>query len=348
MTRTAAKDKTGSAVPAISVLVVAYQSGPTLDLCLKALAAQTWTDFEVVVVDNGSTDGAPQAAARAFPDWQHVAAGENLGFAGGVNLAANLARGRWIALINPDAYAESDWLEELLAGTEAFPAVRCFGSRQLMDENPDLLDGLGDVMSISGIPYRGGYRNPDPGLTSPGEAFSACGGAMLMERDLFLKLGGLDERLFCYCEDVDLGYRLRLIGEPTIILPKAVVRHEGSAASGGPRSDFAVFHGTRNRLWVFVKNTPPLLFWLSLPLHIAATAVLFARDISRGEAGAPWRGIWAAFAGMDTALAMRREAQATRRVSSWAVARAMSWSPLDLFQRRVVIRPVRPSPPVAP
>lgn len=348
MTRTAAKDKTGSALPTISVLVVAYQSGPTLDLCLKALAAQTWTDFEVIVVDNGSTDGAPQAAARAFPDWQHVAAGENLGFAGGVNLAANLARGRWIALLNPDAYAQTDWLAELMAGTEAFPAVRCFGSRQLMDENPDLLDGLGDVMSISGIPYRGGYRNPDPGLTSPGETFSACGGAMLMDRDLFLAMGGLDERLFCYCEDVDLGYRLRLIGEPTLVLPRAVVHHEGSAASGGPRSDFAVFHGTRNRLWVFIKNTPPLLFWLSLPMHIAATAVLFARDISRGEAAAPWRGICAALAGMDTALAMRREAQATRKVGSWDIARAMSWSPMALVQRRVVIRPVRPSPQAAP
>ena len=91
-----------------------------------------------------------------------------------------------------------------------------------------------------------------------------------------------------------------------------------------------------------------MLVVLTIVGILAATAVLFARDISRGEAAAPWRGICAALAGMDTALAMRREAQATRKVGSWAIARAMSWSPLALVQRRVVIRPVRPSPPVAP
>ena len=110
---------------------------------------------------------------------------------------------------------------------------------------------------------------------------------MLIDRALFLRLGGFDERLFCYCEDVDLGYRLRLVGEPTLLVPDAVVRHVGSASTGGRRSDFAVFHGTRNRFWVFVKDTPPVLFWLTLPLHILATVVLFARHATRGELVTP-------------------------------------------------------------
>ena len=137
-----------------------------------------------------------------------------------------------------------------------------------MADDPSRLDGLGDVMSGAGFPFRGGYTGRDPGPVAPGEVFSACGGAMLVDRDFFLKLGGFDERLFCYCEDVDFGYRMRLIGEPTIVVPAAVVRHVGSTASGGPRSTFAVFHGTRNRLWVYVKNTPPLLLGLTLPLHL--------------------------------------------------------------------------------
>jgi len=120
-----------------------------------------------------------------------------------------------------------------------------------------------------------------------------------------------------------------------------VVRHVGSAASGGPRSDFAVFHGTRNRLWVFVKDTPPLLFWLTLPLHLAATALLFARHATRGELAAPWRGLMAGLKGLPLALAARREAQARRQASSFEIARAMTWNPLDLFQRRVVARPLR-------
>jgi GT2 family glycosyltransferase len=201
-----------------------------------------------------------------------------------------------------------------------------------MAADPGKLDGLGDVMAGPGFPFRGGYGRADDGRMTVGEVFSPCGGAMLIDRALFLELGGFDERLFCYCEDVDLGYRLRLAGERTLVVPDAVVRHEGSASTGGPRSDFATFHGTRNRLWVFVKDTPPLLFWLTLPLHLITTAVLFARHATRGELAGPWRGLKAGI-----------EAQARRKVGSLAIARAMTWNPLDLFLRRVVIRPLEPS-----
>jgi N-acetylglucosaminyl-diphospho-decaprenol L-rhamnosyltransferase len=120
-----------------------------------------------------------------------------------------------------------------------------------------------------------------------------------------------------------------------------VVRHHGGTASGGPRSDFAVFHGTRNRLWVYLKDTPPVLLWLSLPLHILATLTLFARHATRGELAAPWKGLIAGLRGVGLALEMRREAQARRTVGSWAIAKAMTWNPLDLLLRRAVVRALR-------
>lgn len=343
MARDGADGKSRS--PRVSVILVAYQSGPTLALCLDALRGQTFTDFEIVVVDNASSDGAPQAAAAGDPAIRLIEAGANLGFAGGVNRGAAEARGAWLALINPDAYADPDWLEKLLTAARTYPEVRCFASRQLMADDPGRLDGLGDVMSSTGFPFRGGYRRADPGPAEIGEVFSACGGAMLISRDLFLAMGGFDERLFCYCEDVDLGYRLRLVGERTLVVPDAVVRHVGSASSGGPRSDFAVFHGTRNRLWVFVKDTPPLLLCLTIPLHVAATALLFIRHAARGEFSAPWRGLMAGLRGLPGAFAARREVQARRTHGSLAVARAMTWNPLDLLFRRVVIQRWRPTPP---
>ena len=341
MARQGAKHKPPQ--PAVSVVVVTYQSAATLAACLAALKAQSFGDLEIVLVDNASADGAAQAAARADPTLRLIANPENRGFAGGVNDGVAAARGRWIALINPDAYADPDWLARLIAAAQAHPDVRAFASRQLMAQDPTRLDGLGDVMASAGFPFRGGYRRPDPGPCEIGEVFSPCGGAMLIARDLFLALGGFDERLFCYCEDVDLGYRLRLAGMRTLVAPEAVVRHEGSASTGGPRSDFAVFHGTRNRLWVFVKDTPPALFWLTIPLHIATTALLFARHATRGELAAPWRGLKAGIAGLPMAFAARRETQAQRKVGSLAIARAMTWNPLDLFLRRVVIRRLPPT-----
>jgi N-acetylglucosaminyl-diphospho-decaprenol L-rhamnosyltransferase len=342
MARDGANDKPPS--PTVSVVVVAYQSGPSLADCLATLRDQTFRDVEVILIDNASPDGAAQAAAKQAPGVLLIANSENLGFAAAVNQGARRARGQWLALLNPDAFAEPDWLEALLAAARTYPEIPCFASRQLMAEDPARLDGLGDVMSASGFGFRGGYGGRDPGHTDPALVFSPCGGAMMIDRALFLEMGGFDERLFCYCEDVDLGYRLQLRGLPTLLVPKAAVRHVGSASSGGPRSDFAGFYGTRNRLWVYLKNTPPLLLWLTLPLHMLATAVLFARHFTRGEISAPWRGFIAALDGLPLALQARREAQAERRVGSLEIARQLAWSPLALFRRSAVLRPVRSRP----
>ena len=329
--------------PDVSLIVVVYEAGPTLKECLAAIRAQTFGAYEIILVDNASSDRTAQAAVAADPSIRLIENPKNLGFAAAVNQGARMAKGKWLALLNPDAFAEPDWLMRLVAAAEAQPQVRCFASRQLMADDPTVLDGLGDVMSLAGYPFRGGYTHPNPGDIAPGWVFSACGGAMLIARDLFLGVGGLDERLFCYCEDVDLGYRLRLIGEPTLLVPDAVVRHVGSASTGGRRSDFAVFHGTRNRLWVFVKDTPPVLFWLTLPMHVLATLVLFARHATRGEISAPLRGLWAGITGIGVALSARREAQASRTASSWAIARAMTWNPLDLLLRRAFIQAKSPT-----
>ena len=320
------------------MIVVAYQSGRHLEACIAALLAQTLSPTEIIIFDNASTDGAPGAVALAYPQVRLLESGTNLGFAAGNNRGAATAKAPWLALINPDAVAEPDWLEKMLAATQDHPDVPCFGSRQWMAGKPGILDGLGDVMSLAGFPYRGGYDRPDPGRVRPGEIFSACGGAMLVDRATFVAMGGFDERLFCYCEDVDLGYRLRLAGRATRLVPEASVIHVGGTASGGARSDFAVFHGTRNRLWVFVKNTPPVLFWLTLPLHLLTTLVLFVRHLMRGEVKAPWLGLIAGLAGLGPIWLARGQVRRAKGVSSWTLARAMTWNPLDLICRRVVIK----------
>jgi len=347
MARGGAKHNPSSArlQPEASLIIVAYESGPTLAKCLAAVRAQTFASYEIILVDNASSDGAAHAAVAGDPAIRLIENAENLGFAAAVNQGARLAQGRWLALLNPDAFAEPEWLARLVAAAQANPQVHAFASRQLMADDPGRLDGLGDVMSLAGYPFRGGYTHRDPGPVAPGWVFSACGGAMLIERELFTRLGGFDERLFCYCEDVDLGYRLRLVGEPTLLVPEAVVRHVGSASSGGRRSDFAVFHGTRNRFWVFVKDTPAALFWLTLPLHILATIVLFARHATRGEIVTPVRGLASGIRHIGVALEARREAQALRTASAWRIARAMSWNPFDLLLRRAFIQPKRPTPP---
>lgn len=332
----------------VTVCVIAYNSGPTLRTCLEHLAAQTFRDFETLVIDNASPDPGDAATAAEFPFVQLVRNTENLGFAGAGNQAARLGRGRWFVLLNPDAYAEPDWLEQLIAAAARYPKVRSFTSRQVMTEKPGYLDGLGDVMSITGIPYRGGYLAPDPGDTPEGEVFSPCGAAMMIERDLFLELGGFDEFFFCYSEDVDLGYRLQLAGEPTLLVPSATIGHVGSASSGGRKSEFAVFHGTRNRFYVVYKDTPWLLLPLVVPLHLFSVVYISSRRENHPHAPIVWRAFKESLKGLPTILKSRRRVQAKRRASAFQIARAMTWTPSDLFERRPVIRPLRPSRSNAP
>jgi len=326
-----------SAAPAISVVIVAYESGPLLAEAVAGLAAQTFRDFEVILVDNASTDDAPQTVAKAYPALKLIDGGSNLGFAAANNLAANQAKGQWLALLNPDAAPEPGWLAELVAAAARHPDTPCFTSLQLDAGDPTRLDGAGDVMTSAGIPFRGGYRRKRPASLPEGEVFSACGAAMLIDRALFLGLGGFDERFFCYCEDVDLGYRLRLAGQRVLLAPLAVVRHVGSATLG-VRSDFALFHGSRNRVWTYVKNTPGGLLWWTAPLHVAVTCGLLLLHLRRRDAGPVVRGIRAALADLAPVLAQRRAIQAARKTPAVDILRVMALDPVAFLGRRIVIR----------
>jgi GT2 family glycosyltransferase len=272
-----------------------------------------------------------------------LAAGRNLGFAAANNLAAAATEAPWIALLNPDAIPAPDWLAALMAARAAHPDIVMFGSTQIQLADETRWDGLGDVYHASGILWRGGFDQRIAGPAPGGEVFGPCAAAALYRRDLFLDAGGFDERFFCYAEDVDLAFRLRLRGYRALQVADAVVRHAGSASTGRG-SDFSLFHGWRNRSWVFVKNMPGPLFWPLLPLHLAALASLLLLGLRPGarERAAPCgRGLVAAVAGLGPIWRSRREIQRHRRASLGAIVRALSWSPSDLFGRRPVLRPIR-------
>ena len=131
-------------------------------------------------------------------------------------------------------------------GIERFPDTKMFACAQYSLDEPSLMDGAGDCYHIFGIPWRGGYGRPVEEMPEEGECFSPCGASAVFHRQTFLDVEGFDESFFCYCEDVDLGFRLRLMGHRCIFLPQAMIHHAGSALSNKV-GDFALYHGTRNR-----------------------------------------------------------------------------------------------------
>lgn len=322
------------APPRVSVLIVAYQSGEWLQRCVDALAAQTIEGLEAIVADNASTDGSVERLRLPDDRFRVVAMGANLGFAAANNRASKLARGEFLACLNPDAQPAPDWLERLLEAAERWPEAAAFGSTQLRYNDPDVLDGVGDVWHASGLAWRAREGRPVGTLPPEAEVFSPCGAAALYRAADFRSLGGFDERFFCYCEDVDLGFRMRLAGRISVQAPDAVVLHEGSAISGR-RSDFTIYHGHRNRIWTFVKNTPGPLLWLLLPYHLAVNAWLVTVFLRLGAARVLLRAYRDALRGLPAVWRDRKRVQRSRRAAVADIARACEWSLLAVRRRDV-------------
>ena len=311
----------------VTVIIINWNAGSLLRNCLEHLRRQTLQPAQVIVVDNASTDQSldlPQELlAWGALDIQRM--GSNMGFAAGNNHALKQCTSEFVALLNPDAFAAADWLAHLRAAADQNPQAASFGSRQLSHEVPDTLDGTGDCYHASGLAWRQhhGHRQSAVHLQA-GDIFAPCAAAALYRRSAVAAIHGFDESYFCYHEDVDLGFRLRLLGHTARYVPQAVVRHVGSATTGGQRSEFATYHGHRNMVWTFVKNMPGPLLWALLPLHLAANVASLVGLSLRGQGRTATRAKWHALRSLREVLRQRQSIQAQRVASS-----ATIWSALN-------------------
>lgn len=308
----------------VTVVVVNWNSGNLLDRCLEHLARQT-VPAKILVIDNASVDGSEAVAESNEPDVRLLRMPSNLGFAAANNIGIRASTTEFVALLNPDAFPEPDWLAALMAAAACFPETAAFGSRQLRDELDNVLDGIGDAYHWTGLARREAHgERQQPRHLLGKEIFSPCAASALYRRKALLEIGGFDESYFCYMEDVDLGFRLRLAGHACRYVPDAVVVHIGSATTGGQGSDFSVYHGHRNLVWTFLKNMPGPLLALLLLLHLLLNFVELAWFSSRGQARTIWRAKRDAWRGLSAVWKKRRTTQAARRASSRDIWRVLS------------------------
>lgn len=310
-------DSWQKAWPKVTIVIVNWNGERFLERCLAALMAQTVTPHEIILVDNASTDGSLEVVRR-FPSVRLLPQDSNTGFARGNNLAINAAAADsvWIALLNPDTFPEPRWLEECLLSAQRNPQFNFFGSKLVNASAPLLLDGAGDAYHVSGLVWRTGHGIPASALDEfEREVFSPCAAAALYRRSALLDVGGFDEDFFCYVEDVDWGFRLRLAGYRCLYVPKSVVHHVGSGTTGGKNSDFSVYHGHRNLVWTFVKDMPGLLFWLLLPLHLVLNLASIIWFVFRGQGRVVLRAKRDALLGLPKMWRKRQQIQKSRIAS---------------------------------
>lgn len=309
----------------IAVVIVNHDAGTLLEEALTALDRQTLPPRRVIVVDNASSDGSADGLEERHAYVEVVRVPENRGFAAANNIGVRVADGcDWVALLNPDAFPEPGWLEALARAACENTEFEFFASRLLDAASPTRLDGTGDLYHASGFAWRRDHGcKAEDVAPRVEEVFSACAAAALYRRDAFLDVGGFDVSYFCYYEDSDLSFRLRLAGHRCLYVPDAVVHHVGSAITGR-ESDFALYHSYRNLLWTYAKNMPSPLVWRYLPHCLLMNGLILAGYAARGRGRVVARAQRDALRGLPRVLATRRVIQSTCAVPASELRRVLS------------------------
>jgi len=300
----------------VSAIVVNWNGQRLLERCLSALLAQTCRDLEIILVDNGSTDGSVALVKSRFPTVRLIESPTNLGFAAGNNLGLTAARGRFIALLNNDVFPEPRWLENLLRAMRSDASIGMCASQMVLHSDPGRIDSAGIAIDRAGIAWdRLGGQPVAASESAPVEIFGPCAGAALYRRAMLEDVGFFDEDFFMYLEDVDLAWRARLRGWRCLYVPDAVVRHVHSA-SGREGSPFKRQQLGRNKIWTIVKNYPSPALWAYLPAILAydVGSVLVAL-LTRGDPH-PLLGRLRSLRGLPRMWAKRRVIQ-RRRTAAW-------------------------------
>jgi len=297
------------AVLRVALVIPNWNGRGWLEGCLGSIAAQSRPPNEVIVVDNGSTDGSREWLAERWPRVRVIAHDENLGFAVAANRGIEAADAEAVALVNTDVELAPEWLERMLAALESGTDVAAVACKMVELERPDRLYDTGDILRRDGVCEQRGRFHLDVGrYERAGEVFAACAGAAVYRREAVLALGGFDERFFSYLEDVDLGLRLRLAGWSCRYEP-AVARHASGGSSGQLALPVAGWVA-RNTLLLAAKAFP--VRWA--PLMLYRQAAWAWRAARAGVLGAHLAGLAAVLPALPGALRERRRLRRTATI----------------------------------
>jgi GT2 family glycosyltransferase len=330
----------------VTVVIPTWNGRDLLGLVMPSLERQDYRDFETLVVDNGSSDGSAEHVRERWPWAQVVALPRNVGFAAGVNRGIERARGEYVALVNNDMELDPAFLRALVETLDDEPAAASATAKMLFLDDREILDGAGNALHWSGVVRLRGRGERDLGqYDEPTEVFCACGGAALYRRAAFAEVGPFDEAFFAQMEDVDWGFRARLLGHGCRYAPEAVVYHKGSASMWRDGRHDPRFWGlpVRNCIWMWIKDYPRDCLLRNAHLLLAHELAGLYFAAREGMARAQLRAWRDALRGVPRVLRQRREIQSRRRVGRRELERIVLPEPVTWRRVWSLLRGGRPA-----
>lgn len=240
----------------VTIIIPNYNGLHFMEPCFQALNRQTFQAFDVLVVDNGSTDGsAVWLKEHQIPS---ILLKENTGFSNAVNKGIKAVDTPYVILLNNDTKVDSDYVSQMLKAIKQSKRIFSVSSKMIQMHDTKRIDDAGDMYTVLGWAYQRGVGQKSSGYNRSAEVFSACAGAAIYRREVFELIGYFDERHFAYLEDLDVGYRAKIAGYHNRYCPQAVVYHVGSGTSGSKYNSFKVRLAARNNVYLNYKNMPLL------------------------------------------------------------------------------------------
>lgn len=238
----------------VTVVIPNYNGLRFMEPCMAALEKQNCKDFEILVVDNGSSDGSVEwLKSHQYPT---IFLEENTGFSGAVNVGIKASKTPFVLLLNNDTEVEPDFIGEMIKAIRRSDKIFAVSSKMVQMYHKELMDDAGDMYSVLGWAYQRGVGRSSKGYNREREVFSACAGAAIYRREVFEQIGYFDEMHFAYLEDIDVCYRAKIFGWHNRYCPTAVVFHVGSGTSGSKYNAFKVRLAARNNVYLNYKNMP--------------------------------------------------------------------------------------------
>ena len=266
----------------VSVVIPNFNGMAYLDGVLSSLERQTIRNFEVILVDNGSTDGSCAFVSAEYP-WVHmIQLPENYGFSRAVNEGIHAARSPYVLLLNNDTEAEPDFLEEMVAALRRHKKAFSCQAKMIQLHDHDKMDDAGNYYCALGWAFARGKDKDINHYDKEQKIFSACAGAAIYRKKIIDRIGDFDEEHFAYLEDIDVGYRAKIYGYRNYYAPASVVLHAGSGSSGSRHNKFKVDLSSRNSIYLIYKNMPVLQALLNLPFLLLGYLVKILFFLKKG------------------------------------------------------------------
>lgn len=249
----------------VTVIIPNFNGIAYIENCLLALQRQTFQDYEVIVVDNGSEDESPRLVEEKFPQVRLIRLKQNFGFSRAANEGITASKTPYVLLLNNDTEVTEGFVEEMLRAIKADANIFSAAAKMLQLKHPDKIDGVGDLYCALGWGFALGKGKSNTRYEKEAHVFSACAGAAIYRKSILDEIGYFDEFHFAYFEDLDIGYRAKIMGYQNVYTPKAVVYHVGSGFSGSRYNEFKIRLSSRNNVYVIYKNMPFFQILLNLP-----------------------------------------------------------------------------------